>query len=133
MDATQRKNKIRQAFDAFGQGDSVPLMELYDDNVIWTIIGSTKFSGTYNGMQEVIDRLLGPIGALIDGHMDITLDNLIAEGDFVVAQGQGKSRTVAGGTYNNVYCWVYHWQNEKVIAVTEYLDTEKITESFGSS
>ena len=81
-------------------------------------------------MPDVLERLLGPIGALIDGHMHITLDNLIGEGDYVVAQGRGESKTLAGGTYNNTYCWVYKWSGDKVIGVTEYLDTEVLTASF---
>ena len=46
-------------------------------------------------------------------------------------QGHGKSKTVAGSTYNNTYCWVYRWQGDKIVALTEYLDTEVLTASFG--
>ena len=130
MNSEQRKQKHLDAFKAFGDGDPEPLMNLFDDKGQWTIIGDTRFSGTYNGMPDVLERLLGPIGALIDGHMHITLDNLIGEGDYVVAQGRGESKTLAGGTYNNTYCWVYKWSGDKVIGVTEYLDTEVLTASF---
>ena len=73
-----------------------------------------------------------PIGELLEGHLRITVDNLMAEGDYVVCQGRGESDVKAGGTYNNTYCWVYRWSGEKIIAVTEYLDTECITAAFGA-
>jgi len=131
MNAEQRKQKIRDGFAALAAGDAEPLLGNFDDNVQWTIIGNTKFSGTYDGMQDVLARLLGPLGELLDGHLHITVENLIADGDYVVCQGHGESRTKAGGTYNNVYCWVYRWSGDKIVALTEYLDTEVLTASFG--
>ena len=131
MDTTQRKAAIANAFKAIGSGNPEPLLNLIDDNVQWTIIGSTRFSGIFNGKADVLARLLGPLGGLIDGHLHITPENLLADGDYVVVQGHGKSKTTAGGTYDNTYCWVYRWRGDKIVALTEYLDTEVVTASFG--
>lgn len=131
MDNTQRKAAITNGFKAIGAGDAEPLLGLLDEQVQWTIIGNTKFSGVFNGKAEVLTRLLGPLGGLIDGHLHITLENIFAEGDFVAVQGHGQAKTVAGGTYNNTYCWVYRWRGDKIVALTEYLDTEIVTASFG--
>ena len=132
MTSDERKQRIQAGFAALANGDGEPLMSIFDDNVQWTIIGDTKFSSTYDGMADVGERLLGPLGELLDGHLHITVDNLIAEGDYVVCQGRGESTVKAGGTYNNTYCWVYQWSGDKVVALTEYLDTECLTKSFGS-
>jgi ketosteroid isomerase-like protein len=105
-------------------------MGLFDDSVQWRIIGDTKFSGLYEGMEEVTGRLLGPLSELLDGHLHIFVDNLISEGDYLVCQGRGESKTISGGTYNNTYCWVYKWSGDKITAVTEYLDTEILRASF---
>ena len=131
MDATQRKAIIRQAFADLGAGNGETLLGLLDDDVQWTIIGNTRFSGLFKGKADVLERLLAPLGGLLDGHLHITVDNVFAEGDYVAVQGRGESRTTAGGTYNNTYCWVYRWRGERIIALTEYLDTEVVTASFG--
>lgn len=131
MTGEQRKERIKNGFAALANGDGEPLMSIFDDGVKWTIIGDTKFSGTYNGMADVAERLLAPLGELIEGHLHITPENLIADDTYVVCQGHGESKTTSGGTYNNTYCWVYKWQGDKVIEVTEYLDTEVLTASFG--
>jgi hypothetical protein len=131
MDAAQRKVAIQAGFKAIAEGNPEPLLGLLDEQVQWTIIGKTKFSGLYNGKADVLARLLGPLGGLLDGHLHITVDNVFAEGDYLAVQGHGESKTVAGGTYNNTYCWVYRWRGDKIIALTEYLDTEVLTASFG--
>ena len=131
MDNAQRKAAITAGFKAIGEGNAEPLLGLLDEQVQWTIIGNTKFSGTFIGKADVLARLLGPLGGLVDGHLHITVENIFAEGDFVAVQGHGQSKTVAGGTYNNTYCWVYRWRGDKIVALTEYLDTEVLTASFG--
>ena len=78
MNGEQRKQRIKDGFAALAAGDGAPLMGIFADNVQWTIIGNTRFSGTYNGLADVGERLLGPLGGLIDGHLHITVDNLIA-------------------------------------------------------
>ena len=131
MNTEQRKQKIRDGFKALGEGNADPLMGIFHEHVQWTIIGNTIFSGTYDGLADVIERLLGPLGSKVDGHLHITVDNLIGEGDYLACQGRGESKTTAGGTYNNTYCWVYRWSGDQVVAVTEYLDTEVLTAAFG--
>lgn len=131
MNAEQRKNAIRNVFKAVADGNAEPLMTMLSDDIEWTIIGNTKFSGTFRGKAELGEKLLAPLGELVDGHLHITPDNVIAGEDYVVVQGRGESKTKAGGTYNNTYCWVYRWSGDKVVQITEYLDTEVITASFG--
>ena len=133
MSDLNRKQKILDGFKALAAGNADPLMSIYDPNVEWIIIGETKFSGTYNGLDDVGVRLLGPISELLDGHIKLTAENLISEGDFVVVQGFGESNVAAGGTYNNTYCWIYQWSGDQVVKVTEYLDTELVTKAFGAA
>jgi ketosteroid isomerase-like protein len=39
--------------------------------------------------------------------------------------------TKRGVAYNNTYCWVYRFEQGKIVALTEYLDTELVTRAFG--
>jgi uncharacterized protein len=99
--------------------------------VEFTIVGTTKYSGTCKGKQELVSKVLQPLSAQLEGGLTITPENFIAEGDFVAMQARGKSNTKAGGTYNNTYCQVFRIVNGKVQQVTEYLDTELVTKAFG--
>ena len=89
----------------------------------WTIIGTTKFSGTYQGKQVVIDKLLTPLIAQLDGPICVTADRFIAEDDYVM-QGHGTATTKTGKPYNNTYCMVWRIAQGKFEEMTEHLDTE---------
>ena len=53
-----------------------------------------------------------------------TVENMVAERDFVVVQSRGYTETVDGRQYNNTYCHVFTIRNGKIAEVTEYMDTE---------
>jgi uncharacterized protein len=109
-----------------------PMLATLSDDVRWTIIGNTKYSGTMNGKQEIIDKLLRPITAELESMGSSHLDNVIAEGDYVVVQQHASGRkTKSGNDYNNTYCLVYKVIDSKIKEITEYCDTELITAAFG--
>jgi hypothetical protein len=131
MSAVENKELIRNMFAELSKGNGQAFLDAMADNVRFTIIGTTKFSGTCNGKQEILNKVLMPLSAQLEGGLTITPDNFIAEGDYVAMQARGNSRTKAGGTYNNTYCQVFRLANGKVQEITEYLDTELVTKAFG--
>ena len=131
MGAAENKEIIRTMFAELSKGNAEAFLGTLADDVRFTLIGSTKFSGVFNGKQEFIEKVLTPLGAQLEGGLVMHVDNLIAEGDLVVMQGRGESTTKSGRAYNNTYAQVFRLANGKVQEVTEYLDTELVTSVFG--
>jgi ketosteroid isomerase-like protein len=131
MGAAENKQFISNMFAELSKGNGDAFLNALADDVSFTIIGSTKYSGTFKGKQELINKLLAPLNAQIEGGMTIAPDNLIADGDFVAMQARGKALSKNGRRYDNTYCHVFRFANGKVQQVTEYLDTELITSAFG--
>ncbi len=131
MGAAENKAILKNMFAELAKGNGGALLDALDDDIEWTLIGTTSLSKTYKGKQSVIDDFLGPFMATIDGHTEITPDNFIADGDYVALQGRGKARTKSGLDYNNTYCWVYKFGNGKIVSIVEYLDTELVRKVFG--
>jgi ketosteroid isomerase-like protein len=131
MGATEHKAILKDMFAELAKGNGEALLDALDDNIQWTVTGTTSISKTYVGKQSIIEDFLGPFSAAIDGHIHITPENFIAEGDYVALQGRGESRTKAGVEYNNTYCWVYKFKDGKIISIVEYLDTELVRKAFG--
>jgi ketosteroid isomerase-like protein len=129
MGTAENKETVRQMREAKGLE---PMLATMSDDVRWTIIGNTKYSHTMNGKQEIIDKLLRPIMAEMENMGSNHLDNVIAEGDYVVVQQHASGRkTKTGNPYNNTYCLVYKVIDGKINEITEYLDTELVTAAFG--
>jgi uncharacterized protein len=131
MGAAENKKLIQDMFAELSKGNAPAFLNALADDVRFTIVGTTKYSGTCNGKQELISKVLGPLTAQLEGGLTITPDNFIADGDFVAMQARGKSTTKTGKSYNNTYCQVFRIAGGKVQEVTEYLDTELVTAAFG--
>jgi len=129
MGIAENKEVVRQMREAKGLDEMLAAMS---DDVRWTIMGSTKYSHTMNGKKEIVDKLLHPIFAELESMGSNHVDNVIAEGDYVVVQQHATGRkTKTGNPYNNSYCLFTKVIGGKIKEITEYLDTELVTAAFG--
>ena len=131
MGTEENKQIIEEFYEAGDRGDMDACFALLADDIIWTNIGSTKYSGTYVGKQALVEQLLGPLFGQLKAGISSSIENMIAEGDFVVAQTTGTAETKDGKPYNNSYCQVIRIREGKIAEVKEYFDTELATSVFG--
>jgi hypothetical protein len=126
MSAEQNKEIVRRAIAALSRGDMEGFLAEAADEVTLTVMGS-MFS-PIQGKQKVLKGLRNSLVARLErgGAIDMTIDTLIAEGDYVAEQARGKARTKDGKDYNNTYCRVWRITDGKIRAMQEYLDTELV-------
>jgi ketosteroid isomerase-like protein len=131
MSIAENKELVRGFFDDIAKGNIQGALNRMAEDLRFTLIGTTKLSGVCNSRKEFVDRIMAPLGAQLEGALTITIDNLIADGDFVVVQSHGKSATRNGVAYNNTYCQIFRISDGKIREAIEYLDTELVTRAFG--
>ncbi len=96
------------------------VLEFLAEDAVWVIPGF----GTYRGKQDIYTKLLAPTHALMECMGRSVITNIVADGDYVVAESYAKDRmTKSGKAYNNTYCHVYKVVDGLVHHVTEYADT----------
>jgi ketosteroid isomerase-like protein len=101
--------------------------EFLAEDAIWLIPGF----GTYRGKQEIHARLLAPTDNLMASMGCSVITNIVAQGDYVVAESYAKDRmTKNGKPYNNTYCHVYKVVDGLVHHITEYADTALAKKAF---
>ncbi len=103
MGIAENKQVVLDFYEAGARGDMDACFALLADDVTWTNIGSTKFSGTYIGKQAISDDLLGPLFSQLKAGISSQIERLTAEDDIVVAQKSGTEETKEGTPYNNTY------------------------------
>jgi ketosteroid isomerase-like protein len=126
MNPNDNKRAVQAAFEALSQGDTQPYLDLLSEDISWTVIGTTKWSGTYRGKADLMARLLRPVNALLVPKYKAHIQSLVAEGARLVIELRGENTTTSGKPYNNRYCWVCRMSEGKLVEVTEYADTALI-------
>src|SRR5258707_15361731 len=132
MGAAENKRIVQEMYARLAEGRLRPYLEPMADDLRLTIIGTTKYSGAFTG-KATYEKLLRALPPLFEDRVPLlTPENFIAEGDYVVVQLRGESTSVKGKPYNNAYCMVFRFANDKIQEITEYLDTELMTTVFGN-
>jgi ketosteroid isomerase-like protein len=129
MGAAENKQQMTDVFSELAKGNGRPFVETLAEDVRWTIIGDTAWSGTWDGRASVQIELLDPLFAQFASEYRAKAIRLIAEGDWVVIESRGDVTTTSGRPYRNTYCYVCRMQDGKVKEITEYADTKLFTEA----
>lgn len=126
MSSIENKSILQRVFSETAKGNGRPFVDILAEEVSWTIIGTTAWSKTYSGKRAVLKELLGPLNAQLESGNVVRATRFVAEGDTVVVEGQGHNRTRNGTEYHNRYCWLFRFNDSKVVDLVEYADTALI-------
>jgi uncharacterized protein len=113
---TENNQLLIKISEAFAKGNLEFAGAYLADDIQWNILGANPINGK-EAVLEVSKMLQ------LQSFPVITIKNIVAEGDFVVIESTGKATTKSGKPYNQSYCDIFKFKEEKLIAITTYLDT----------
>ncbi len=117
----RNKQLIQRAFDQWVAGTG-NVFDLLAEDVQWTITGSSAYSKTYVGKQQLIDQAVTPLTIRLTTPIVPKVHHLYADGDVVVAIWEGTATAKDGQPYHNTYNWVMTLKNGRITHVTAFLD-----------
>ncbi|GAA3172154.1 hypothetical protein [Nonomuraea roseoviolacea] len=79
MSAADDKVFLQGVFAETAKGNGRSFVEALADDVRWTIIGRTAWSGTYEGRRAVMEELLQPLGRQLGGRNVVSAERFVAE------------------------------------------------------
>jgi ketosteroid isomerase-like protein len=117
------RETVQRWFDLIAKGDAPGAFALFTDDVTYVLKGTTPVSGTYRGLKQIVEDFFTPWRKQIVGDIALTVDELIGDGNRVVALAHGKAKTIHNRPYDNDYAFVFGLRDGKIAEVIEYLDT----------
>ena len=88
------KDVVAKNYECFNTGDMETFISLYHNDVVVTINGMHRFSGTHRGIEAWV-QVLSQVPARFED-FSVTPVNIIAEGDQVFVQIHGKAKGLEG-------------------------------------
>ena len=129
---TKNQEIVQSWFDLIAEGKAQAAFALFSDDIVYNLKGTTPVSGIYRGLKSIVDDFFTPWRKQIDGELVLKVDELIGDGDRVVALARGKAKTIYGVPYDNDYAFVFGLRGGKISEVIEYLDTAMVeTAAYG--
>ena len=114
----------KEISEEFAKGNIEFSAKFMAEDIKWNIIGNSPILGKEQVLE--VSKM-----SQLESYPVITLKNILAEGDYVVVESTGEAKTKRGELYNQTYCEVFYFKNEKLQEITTYLDTALSNETSG--
>jgi uncharacterized protein len=121
-ETVRNKQAVQAAFDRWAAGGTDFFAETLSPDVVWTIAGSGRSSGTYRGLEDFKTRAVLPFTSRLRTSLRPTSRTVWADGDHIIAHWSGEAVAGDGEPYRNRYVWIFRMRGGKAVEVTAFLD-----------
>ncbi len=125
------EDDIRSCFDALSSGDVTPMADRLADDCVLEFPGRT-FGGRHQGKRKIVIFLRQNQRLFRDG-LRFTVHWAAVAGDRAIAQWTNAGTTKTGVEYANRGVTVFRLDGETICEIQDYLDTERIAETWGTA
>lgn len=125
---TTNKGITAAAYAAFRQGDIPSVLAMMDEAIEWTEADGHHVAGTFVGPQAVVEGVFMRLGEYFDDFA-LEIDQLVAEGDTVVALGtMGWKHKATGAPARVKVVHVWTFVDGKARTFQQHTDTHLLRE-----
>jgi len=118
----RNRKVIAGAFERWASGDG-DVFGLLTDDARWQIIGSdSEIAQTYHSREALLAGAARPLAARLTTPLKPSVRKIWTDGEDVLVHWDGSAKLVNGSTYSNSYLWIMTVKNDRVVAVTAFLD-----------
>jgi uncharacterized protein len=110
---------VREAFAAFGRGDTTADALHFAEDIRWHVSGRAPFAGDFKGMDQVLGSIFGPIFELSEGTYSFELHDVLASDEQAVALYTSRADR-AGKHWEGNLINVIHIRDGKVTEIWTY-------------
>lgn len=121
---------IRNAYEAFGRGDTQSVFAVFAENILWHVPGRGPLSRDYRGHAEV-GGFFEHFMDLSEGTFRIQIDEILANGDRVVVLCTETARR-AGRSWSSPQVHVWTVKDGRATAFREYEGDQQGEDEFWS-
>ena len=124
------KQIVKDFWAAFSASLFDEALGLLSDDATWWVAGTTSISGSYTKAQFA--DLVAGVAEGTEGGIQVTPTQMTAEAGRVSMEATSYGLMKDGKEYKNIYHFMHDLRDGKICAVREYMDTEHVTEIFGT-
>ena len=111
--AANRKEIVHQINEAFAENNLERVLSFCTDDLTWTMVGDTTVRGK--------DAIRKWIASMDPQPPQLTIQQTVAEGDFVVTRGDMRMQQKNGPWVPYTFCDIYRFEGDKVAELTAFV------------
>jgi uncharacterized protein len=124
---------VRRIFAGLEHGDGAAFFEHVADDVDWTVMGTHPLAGHYKSRAEFTAATFAKLGKVLPDGAQLNVNDVFIAGDVAIVELHSKATAKNGFRFDNHYCWVCYFKNNKIIRVRAYLDSAMVARLFAEN
>jgi uncharacterized protein len=124
---------VRRIFAGLEHGDGAAFFEHVADDVDWTVMGTHPLAGHYKSRAEFTAATFAKLGRVLPGGAQLNVNDVFIAGDVAIVELHSRATARNGFRFDNHYCWVCYFRNNKIIRVRAYLDSAMVARLFAEN
>lgn len=121
--------QIRELFRHLERGDAESFFAFVAEDVRWTVMGHHPLAGTYTDKASFLEATFGRLRKVMRDGVKLRLERLFVDGDHAIAELAATSTALDGTPFDNTYCWVLRFQDQKIVEARAYLDSALVADT----
>jgi uncharacterized protein len=121
---------VREIFRGLENGDGAAFFTHVADDVDWTVMGTHPLAGRYRSKADFIAGTFAKLGQALPQGTQLHLEYLIVNDDQAVVELHSLATARNGMRFDNRYCWILFFADDRIARVRAYLDSALVAQLF---
>jgi ketosteroid isomerase-like protein len=122
--------EVRNLFKKLETGDGNEFFTHVADNVDWTVEGTHPLAGHYHSKADFLSHTFEKLAKVLPRGAQLHVEHALVSGDWAVVELRSLATAKNGLRFDNRYCWVCRFANDKIVEVRAYLDSALVAQLF---
>jgi uncharacterized protein len=114
---------VKLIFAYLESGSGKRFFEHVADNVDWIVEGTHPLAGHYKSKQEFQSHTFERLNRILPSGPELHVEHVLTDRDWAVVEMRSNAVARNGMRFDNRYCWVLRFADEKIVEVRAYLDS----------
>jgi ketosteroid isomerase-like protein len=124
---------VRKIFAGLEHGDGAAFFAHVADDVDWTVMGTHPLAGHYKSKADFVAGTFAKLGKVLPDGTQLNVNDLFIAGDVAIVELHSKATAKNGFRFDNHYCWVCYFKDDKITRVRAYLDSAMVARLFAEN
>jgi len=122
--------QVRNIFKNLETGDGHQFFAHVADDVDWTVEGTHPLAGHYRSKADFVSHTFEKLNKVLPKGTQLYVEHALVSDDWAVVELHSLATATNGLRFDNRYCWVCRFQDDKIVEVRAYLDSALVARLF---
>ncbi len=117
--------KMKDLFSHLENNNAAEFFKSVVDDVEWKVMGKHPLGGIYNSKEDFLNSTFRRLNKILKDGVILKVEDIFIDEskNVAIVEMESISVTKDGKPFDNIYCWIVHFNGDKITKVHAYVDS----------